>query len=346
MAAVFPSATNVFVRSHEATNKLVIDFARNIKKFAVNRYVQIVPVTKVAGYYLEMTVEEAGRIISSDLANFLWPDGQPRPEGNDNKESFNYKPYEVFRYTFSTTLGKMTIDQADWNIVAQYASIRARQAMTARTQSAINALTTTSNYDSSHVMDVTAIGGNGGTWEASTTARQDIQRSLETAFEKIKDDTLDSVQPEDMVLVVSSGLAAKMSRCQEIVDYIKGSPEALSQIRGDGQNAIYRLPNKLYGFEVVVESTRKVTSLKGAATVVKAPVLDSTKALLLARPGSLVADEAGPNFSTCCIFAYEEMDTETLDDRNNRRTLVSVSDTYATKLVAPASGVLFTVCSS
>ena len=58
MAAQYPSASNTFVRDHDATNKMVIDYARNINKFPVNKYAQIIPVKKVAGYYLEMTVEE------------------------------------------------------------------------------------------------------------------------------------------------------------------------------------------------------------------------------------------------------------------------------------------------
>ena len=342
MAAAFPSAYNTFIPSHDATNKMVIDFARNIKDFAVNKYTHVVPVKAVTGYYLKMTVEECARILHSDLRNFVWADGQPAPEGNDGNESFEYFPYRTIRRAFAFLLGDLTIDQASWDILAQNASIKARQAMTARTQLAITALTTAGNYDASHVLDVTAITGNTGNWAQSTTARQDIKRSLETAAELIRDDTLNALNINDLVLVISSGLAATLSQSQEIVDYIKGSPDALAQVKGElpGQNVDYGLPNKLYGFPLIVEATRKVTSKKGA-TVAKSKILADATPFLTARPGALEGVAGAPNFSTCTCFAQEEMTVETNRDNNNRRTIGRVVDNVTYVMTAPASGVLF-----
>lgn len=343
MAAQFPSASNVFIRDHDATNKMVIDFARNVKKFAVNQYAQIVPVKKVAGFYLEMTVEEAGRLTNTDLRNFVWPDGQPAPEHNDGTESFNWKGYECARYAYGFNLGDLTIDQASWNILAQHSSIKSRQAMTARTQLAITALTTSGNYAADHVLDVTAISGNTGNWAQSTTARQDIKRSLNTAAEKILDDTLAAVELEDLVVTISSALAADLAQTQEIVDFVKGSPDALDSIKGEnkGPNAIYGLPAKLYGFPLVVEKTRKVTSRKGATTV-KSQVLAKGTPFMCARPGGLVGVADAPSFATCAIFALEEMTVETLRDAVNRRTTGRVVENIVAKVIAPSSGVLFT----
>ncbi len=343
MPAAYPSAQNTFIRSHEASGKLVVDFARNVNKFPVNKYVQVVPAKKVAGYYLEMTVEEAGRIVNSDLSNFVWADAQPRPEGNDGAESFQFKPFRCKRYAYPVLLGDLTIDQADWNILAQHASIKSRQAMTARTQLAITEITTQANYAADHVMAVSAISGNTGNWAASTTARQDIKRSLTTAAEKILDDTLSAIELDDLVLVINSALAAEIAQTQEIVDYIKGSPDALAQVKGElpGTNTIYGIPDKLYGFPIVVEKTRKVTTRKGA-TKATTQVLAKGTPFLCARPGGLVGVADAPNFSTCVLFAHEEMTVETLREANNRRSIVSVVENVVAKLVAPASGVLFT----
>lgn len=342
MTAVYPSASNTFVRSHDASNKMVVDFARNTNKFAVNKYTQIVPCKKVAGYYLQMTVEEAGRIVNTDLRNFIWNDAQPAPEGNEGTEAFEYKPFECKRYAYSFLLGDLTIDQASWNILAQHASIKARQAMTARTQLAISALTNSSNYDASHVLDVTAISGNTGKWDESTTARQDIKRSLNTAAELILDDTLAAVELDDLVLVISSALASELSLTQEIVDYIKQSPDALAQVKGElpGSNTIYGLPDKLYGFPLIVEKTRKVTTIKGA-TSSRSQILPIGTPFMVARPGGLVGVADAPNFSTCCCFAQEEMTVETIRDSDNRRSKGRVVENLVYKVVAPASGVLF-----
>ena len=342
MVAVFPSSANVFIRDHDASNKMVIDFARNIKKFAVNKYCQIIPVNKVGGYYLKMTIEEAGRIQFTDLRDFMWFDGSDAPQGNEGTESHEWDPFSTIRYAYRFKLGDLTIDQATWNILAQHASIKARQAMTARTQLAVTAMTTTGNYDNSHVLTVSSISGNTGNWAQSTTARQDIKRSLRTGAELILDDTLAAVELDDLILVINSNLAGQLAETQEIVDYIKGSPEALAQIKGElpGENSMYGLPNKLYGFPIVVEKTRKVTTKKGATTA-KSQILATATPFLCARPGALVGVADAPNFSTGVIFAQEEMTVETLRDANNRRTVGRVIENIQAKVVAPASGILF-----
>ena len=85
----------------------------------------------------------------------------------------------------------------------------------------------------------------------------DIKRSIAHACETILDDTLAGVDLDDLMLVMSTGCAKEIGLSQELVDYIKGSPEALAQVRGElpNYNAIYGLPARLYGIPVVVEKT-------------------------------------------------------------------------------------------
>lgn len=343
MVAQFPSAQNTFVKDHAASGNLVVDFSRNPKKFAVNNYTQIVPVDKVAGYYLEMTVEEAGRIINTDLSDFDWPDGAQAPADYDGTESFEWKDFRCNRKKFGFTLGDLTIDQASWDVVAQHSAIKAQQAMTARTQSAITALTTSGNYDASHTSAVASITGNTGTWSASTTARQDIKRSLNYAADLILRDTLAAVDVNDLMIVMSPGCAKDIALSQEVVDHIKGSPDALAQIRGElpNDNAIFGLPAKLYGFPVIVEKSVKVTSRKGA-TKASSYILGDATPFMCARPGGLEGLYGAPSFSTCSMFIQEEMTTETKHDDDNRLTNGRVVETYDTVMTAPVTGFLFT----
>jgi hypothetical protein len=342
MAAAYPSSTNVFVPDHAASGKLVVDFARNIKDFAVNEWCQIVPVKKPIGLYLKMTIEEAGRIQQTNLANFAWPDGADAPKGDDGAESFEFATYRTERRAFPVRLGDMTIDNASWNITAQHASIKARQAMVARTQLAVTAATTSGTYDSSHRVDVTAITSNSGSWAESTSSRQDIKRSLNYAANLILQDTLNGIRMDDLILVINPTLAAEMSECQELVDYLKHSPDALAQVRGElpGKNVLFGLPDKLYGYPIVVEATYKVTSKKGATRAVSA-VLPTATPFMCARPGGLVGVADAPNFSTHCLFASEEMTVETLKDISNRYQILRVVENVAAVVVAPVSGVLF-----
>lgn len=351
MSAVFPGAQNVFVPNHEATGKLVVDYSRNADDFPLNKYVQIIPVTKTSGLYLRMTVEECGRLLSTDGAELVWPDGADAPTGADGTESHEWFNYLCKRYAPTARLGDQTINVADWDILAKHLAIKTQQAMTLRTQIVVTKITTSGNYDAANVLDVTAISGNVGDWTASTTARQTIRRSLNVAANQIMLQTMGLVKPQDLILVISPTLARLIAETQEIVDYIKGSPDAKAQVTGEfgvkGRNAYYGLPNQLYGIELVVEDTVKATNKKGA-TRATSYVMPATKAVLLSRPGGLIGVADTPNFSTCCVFIMqgEELAVETWKDVNNKRTVARVIDNFGVEVVAPTSGVLLTAVSA
>lgn len=343
-STVFPSGTNTFAPSVEASNSLIVDFGRNPTAFPINQYVQIAPVKNNVGLYVKMTVEEAGRILNSDLANYAWYDGNTAPEHNDGTESFQMPSFTTRRYNYGFNLGDLTIEQATWDILAQHSRIHAQKAMTARTQLAVTALTTSANYDSSHTSDAASISGNTGKWSVSTAARNDIQRSLHYAANQIALDTLAAVKEEDLILVMSPDCARQIRVCQELTDYIKSSPAALAQVRGElpGRNVKFGLPDRLYGYDVVIENTVKTTSRKGA-TKATSYVLPGTTAFMCARPGSLVAPSSeGPNFSTCTLFMKEEMTVEVERENWHRRTKGRVVEDFQAVMTASVSGFLFT----
>ena len=349
MPAAFPSQNTVIVPDLEATGKMVVDFSRNPSKFPLNRYAQIVPVDKTIGLYLEMTIEEAGRILNTDLSELVWPDGNDAPMGEDGTESHQFRQYSCKRYAPSAKLGDITIEQAAWDIVTRHAGIKAQQMMTARTQLAATALQTSGNYASSHTSAVASITGNSGAWNLSTTARQDIKRSLNSAADIILKDTLTGVSISDLILVMNPTCARKIAECQEIVDHVKGSPEAWAQVRGElpGMNAYYGLPDKLYGFQVVVEDTTKVTSRKGE-TRAASYVFSETSPALISRPGGLVGVADAPSFSTLTIFQFQkyEMAVEKVREEIHKRMTIRVVDMNDIKLTAPVSGFLFTSATS
>ena len=346
MPATYPSGTNTFVPDFDATGRLVVGFSRNPNSFPLNRYIQIIPVKKTEGLYLNITAEEAARLAGSDLQEFDWPDGADSPSGEDGTESFEFLNYRTKRSAYSVRIGDLAENQADWEITDQHLAIKAQQAMTARTMRVIAALTATGNYDASHVINVTTLAGNSGSWAASTTARQDIKRSLNRAAILILQDTLSVVRPEDLHLVINPNAAAVLSECQEIVDHIKGSPDALAQVRGElpGRNVLFGLPDKLYGYDLVVEDTVRVTTKKGATTS-RSFLWPQATAALAARPGKLVAPTPNaPNFSTCGLFVYEDddMTVERRKDVNHRRTEARIVDNNVAKVLAPASGAVLT----
>lgn len=344
MPAAFPSGSNTFVKDHTATGGMIINFSRNPSDFALNQYIQIRPVEKEAGYYLRFTVEEAGRIQESDLKDFVWFDGSERPLRVGDTESFLFLEYKTTRRDYGAPLGRKAIDQAAFDVKGTIAAIKAQQAMTARTQIIYTEVSNTANHDTGHYSAVASISGNTGNWAQSTTQRQDIKRSINYAVKQILQDTLGVVKPDQLVLVMGPDTAMEVSQTQEIVDHVKHSPLAWAQVKGEepGRNALFGLPDKLYGVPTVIDATYKTTTAKSASSVTKSPIWASGVACLMSRPGALVNEGGGPSFSSATLFAFEEMTVESLDDERNRRVETHIVEDNDGVLTAPAATFLFT----
>ena len=346
MPAQFPGgATNTYVPSTEATNNMVVDFSRNPTKFALNKYIQIVPVTKDVGYYTEMTVEEAGRIMHTDLRGHNWADGEDQPSDKGQTESFEFKAYQTKRRVFGFRIGEKAAKQASWDILAQHGRIKAQQAMTGRTQIVTTLLTTAANWPTDNTKAVSTISGVTGKWDVSTTARKDIKRSIDFGIDQIRKATLGGVSLDEIKLVMSPGCARKISVSQEIIDYIKGSPDAQKELEGKlGPNTQYGLPTYLYGVELCIEDAVKVTNRKGAAKVTSYVWGDTTPALI-SRPGALVATEdsnTAPRFSTVALFSFSDMVVESKHDTDNKVHKGRIIDDFDVRVTAGISGFLFT----
>ena len=333
-----PGAHNVFIPNTDATNNMVVDFSRNINKFALPRYAQYIPVQKVDGRYIRMTIEVAGRLINTNLRDFVWADGTEAPQGYGNRELFEYQNYRTTRYAFPVPFGELTTDQADWDVLAQHARIMAQLAMTARTQSALTEM------DSNISQTATATSIGTGKHDVSTTARKDIKRSFDFAADVIQKATLSAVGPEDLHIVVGSDWARRIAVSQEIVDHIKQSPAAREELeKGLAPNNRFGLPSTLYGYPIEIETTVKVTSRKGVAKVA-AYVFDGDTVYMVSRPGGLEGVEGAPSFSTLTAFLKEEMTVESKHDRDNRMNKTRVVDDYDLVVTAPIAGYRITDC--
>lgn len=346
MVATVPGGANTYVPSHGASGNLIVDFARDPNKFVVGEYTQIVKVDQQVGLWMKMNWDENGRVMDDDGLEYAWADGETAPGGRDGLNEFEYFDYRTKRRAYPFTLGQLAIDQASWDVVAQHAKTHAQKAMTVRTMNAIRVATTVANHLPGHVLDVTGGGvpNNTGTWAQSTTARQTIKRSINEAVEVILNETLAAYDIDQLKLVISDTLAKHISVSQELIDYLKGSPDALAQIKGElrasNPNAEYGLPATLYNVPLCVEKTRRVTSKRGAARAVS-PVLATATPFITARPGSIEGHHGSPSTSAITNFAYEEMTTETKHDRDNRRTVGRIVEDFDHVMTSAEGIVLF-----
>ena len=339
-ALMLPGSSNTYVRNTAATGHLIVQYARNPKEFPFARYVQYRDVKKDAGFFMQMTAEQAARLVGGTLAEFVWPDGADRPVNNNGTESFNFKDYKTQRHNFGFTLGDKSRERADWSIGDTEAANHVQQAMTARARKMHIQLETTGNWDSGHRKDVTTIDGILGRWDQSTTARNDVKKSINYAVNQIRLATLGVVKSNnEMRGVMAVETAQKIGECQEMIHAFIQSAEARKHWEGKYPDySDYGLPNFLYGIEVVVEDTVMVTSRRGASTVVKTDVCQDGVVYLVSRPGGLVSKaSSGPSYSSLMCFTYEDMTVETKHDVDNRRHVGNVVIDSFEGIIAPAS---------
>src|SRR5262245_12429340 len=115
----FPGALNVLVptygRSRDVDGRLIVGFSRNPRKFGLPSYVQYTPIQEPIGYYLKISNQENARVVNTQ--DFLWSDGQNRPQRNRDTESHNFLPFRTERYDYGFSLGTKAVRVATWPIV-------------------------------------------------------------------------------------------------------------------------------------------------------------------------------------------------------------------------------------
>ena len=351
----FPSSTNTYVPSFDASGRLVIGYSRNPNKFVINKYVQYVESPKTVGYYLKLSPQEAARIVSGQ--DYEWPDGQVRPMHADGLEQFNYVQFRTARKDYGFTIGEMAAEQADWAILEQHSQIKAAQAMTGRTVDVLSTLTTTTNWTVAGATDpdlsadhtATATSLAGGQFDLGTSTAPYIKKALDKIAVLINLDTLGVVEPQQLMVIMNPNQARLWAESSEIHEYIKGSPAALDEIRsGTSPNARYGpgLPSTIYGYQIHVENAVKVTSRKGA-TLAKSFAFPDQQVAVVSRIGDIEGVYGSPSFSTLTVFWYkDELTLERFDDPKNRLVEGHVVQNYVPVITSPLSGYLVTSSTS
>ncbi len=352
----YPSATNVYVPSTEATNELLIGYSRNPDKFLVAKYSKYTPVKKMLGLYRIWQSQQGARILTSNDNEHVWADGASRPDGQRNTEATNVQKYECTRRNFPVTLGDLSVDQADFSIVAAHSAESAQAAMTSRTLRTYNALTAASWGTNTAAVNGSILpsnqnwanGTSNATWTGTTyVSGPNIKVSFNYAQRVVNKSTFAVVSPKELMNVTSPDLAVQMAQSAEIQDFIKQSEFALAQLRGDApnQNSQWGLPTVLYATDILVESTVRVSSRQNATSLVSGYVWGSAISFMLARPGELEGIEGSPDFSTIQNFFYEdELTVEQFHDVQNKRQITDVITNDAPTVTAATSGYYFTAC--
>lgn len=342
MTMVLPGGNNTFVPTFEQKRSLIIDYARKPSSFAVNRYTQVIPNAPSVGYYLNLDIAAAGRISAAGL-EVSWPDGAKRPSGATGTAEHEFLSYITQRKSFPFSLGQKGVEQASWDNVERHSRIHQQLAMTHRATQAVTVATTSGNYAASNRLDATSYSGDSTNWANSTVAKGTIRKTINAAVKQIFKGTLGAVKKKDLQIVIGPDLASAIAECQEVIYFISQSQNAKASVEGDlfnsNPNVDYDLPKYLFGLELVIEDTVRVTSKPGA-TFAQSFVLPGATPFICSRPGGIEGKYGAPSFSTLSCFAYEEMNVEAQTDSWNRLVEGAVTEDFKYVMTAPASGVL------
>jgi hypothetical protein len=338
---------NTFVPSTDATKNMMVGYSRNVDTFALNNYMQIIPVDKTVGLYWKWASRMGARVLSTDDHENYWADGAEAPHGADNLEQHDTDGYRTKRYMYSFSLGDLSLKQADWPVLEANSQASAQRMMTARTLIAKTALDAASWSSTGNLMGVNGgLLADGQGWDNGTETSPNIRKTLMRAAQHINKRTIGAVRPSQLVLVVGPDLAQKMAASQEIHKYLAYGPEAKGRLTGTDKAIAnvdrWGLPDQIAGIKIVIEDAVRVSTAKGATTDSLDYIWTASSAYLLARPNSLIGVAGGKNFSTLQGFFYEESTVEVKNDPDNRRTIGRIITDYDIKIVESQSGVKLT----
>jgi hypothetical protein len=333
---------NTYVPSTNAlaTGALQVEFTRAVNTFPITKYAQIVPVNQMTGYYLRLDSDDNVRI--TDINAFQWPLGNDRPVGSTNQHDF--VQFACARYAYPFYIPNETVKQAAWDVVAQHARAKAQLAMTGRCVRAATALTGSAAVTAfTNVGNYAATGtasAGGAPWTTSVSGGNVIQKGIQGALRAISLATGGAVRAEyDVMMIISPEIANALAQTDEVRSYVKNYPAALPFLGGTDVFAMYGLPANLFGVQVVVDDSVRVTTRKGAASTTRSYIYGNS-AVFVSRPGGLVGVEGSTSFSTVQVMAFEDMTVENWDDPKDRRIEGRVIDNSTVELVAPVSGYL------
>ncbi len=348
-----PNATNSYTPNLEASGRLITGYSRNVSRFLLPKYVKYVPTKQMQGLFMRLSNQEQARAISAQ--EYEWVDGQSRPMHLGELEQFAFVPYLTHRYDYGFTVGWLTEQQASWPVVEVHSQIKATQCMTNRTWRMLTVATNTANwtvagsgdYDLGQDHTATASAFAGGLLDQGAAATPYLKVYMDKAAVLINLETGGAVDQDAIQHIINPNTARKIAESAEFHSFVGNSYWAKEELTNGLQpNNKFGLTSKVYGYNVIVESTVRTTSRKGE-TVARTYAMPDATVLTIARPGALEGVAGAQDFSTLTWFYFDdEMKIQAFSDPENELTRGHVSENCTEVVTSPLSGFLCTSATS
>jgi hypothetical protein len=342
----FPGAYDVYIpgfNNGKMQANLIVSYARDPKKFAVNKLTTRTPTQLLSGHWLALRPEALARVFQQPN-NYIWVDGQPFPTGNHNAQDFRAVPYQCYRLAMPDYLGDQTKEQAVWPIEETKIDALGHMMMTLRAKVFYDLMLNPTNHLTGHVKTATQWSGlngaTGGGWAQGTETNPIIMRTLKNIANQIRKDTMATVTYKDLTVVIDPDAAILMSSAAEIHSYLARSQFALAQIKGEeNQNGEWGLPPKLYNMDLTIDPTLQTLSSRLTVPGTTTDLMNFNTAIVMALPGQLKENigQVNSGFSSVHMFVYrgQEMVVKTKYLDWDQFTKLGIYETYGMSIVAP-----------
>lgn len=246
-----------------ATQGLQVRFSRTRDSFAVNRCLDVVPVTAIQGKFLRLDPDAGARIRT---ARSNWPDGQFRPAPFASKHE--WADFSCERSSENWQTGNLTLDQAmnvtGWDKAQTDMDLAATLAMlnlTYEFETLVTDVATISKADCA-----TAVGG---VLLGSSEANGYIQEAITYGVNQIITATRGAVKRSDIQVLMGVTLAEAISESPEYKSYAKNWANAQGFAERKNPYDEYGLLPSLWGVQPVVFPDVFVTSAEGASVTTR-----------------------------------------------------------------------------
>ncbi len=346
----------------------IINYARNPKKYKLNKYSQLLETKDPLFIYYKIQPDDQVRLVTNKDA--IWQDGAKRPEVTGNRIRHDVVEGQCIRYDYDFQIGWLTLQSADYNVLLANTNSAENQCMIDWTQEIITLGQTASGWAGNTAQAVDLTGG--AQWDAGTPENPVVKKSLGQIASKITLNTnglaadYENTDDVGLILLLNPDAALKMAASPEIHAIYKESlySDALVTKGSPNPNGVWQLPAKLYGYTVVVENAVQVNKRPapdnggtnqpsgdlapigdpGTQTGVRGFIKNKTTAIICSRPGGLDGAMGAPNYSTFQRYwtGKGEMAVQVFDEAKHEYTDGHVVRHGVTILAAPASGFLVT----